>query len=371
MTPWLALVVTLAVSPAQSPQEIEALQKQVLQHLMENKPAAAIPLLDKALAKYPDSHDVHSLLAGAHEGAAEALEGIAADAERRREHLRAAARHYRRTLELTHVNRASHLHSLAEIHLKSGLNDLAEAERHARRLATDHPTLRSGHGILIRALGEAGRPDDAVAAIAAARKALPPEEHVHVMADALLAVDDMEKSALRVVLAQALRIADAAIATSGTDWRMPMFKATILQMQADHTEVDPQRRAALRAESERLSEKARAMNRARSQPPAPEPPPAPPSPAEQLLRRAVELWDAVRTNPAIPAAEGRKKLEESLRALDDALKLQADYREALVYKSIVLRLQAEKYEPDPQRAKALIEEAERVRARALELMKRR
>jgi hypothetical protein len=52
------------------------------------------------------------------------------------------------------------------------------------------------------------------------------------------------------------------------------------------------------------------------------------------------------------------------------LKLKPDYFEALVYKSLLLRLQAARVEQDPARAKALVAEADRLRQRAEALRKK-
>jgi hypothetical protein len=52
------------------------------------------------------------------------------------------------------------------------------------------------------------------------------------------------------------------------------------------------------------------------------------------------------------------------------LKLKPDYLDAIVFKSLVLRLEATRYGKDPARAKALMAEADRLRDRAMELRKR-
>jgi hypothetical protein len=56
-------------------------------------------------------------------------------------------------------------------------------------------------------------------------------------------------------------------------------------------------------------------------------------------------------------------LSEARALLDEALKKNPAYWEAVVYKSLVVRGQA-KYETDPALAKTLIAEADRLRAQA-------
>ena len=67
-------------------------------------------------------------------------------------------------------------------------------------------------------------------------------------------------------------------------------------------------------------------------------------------------------------ATKRDYVERALAAEDSALALHADYFEALTYKNIILRLKAS-METDPRRQKALIDEAEVLRNRALEVQK--
>ena len=97
-----------------------------------------------------------------------------------------------------------------------------------------------------------------------------------------------------------------------------------------------------------------------------------PGPGRQPLERhraGVELWDRVNSNPKMPPAEARKLLSEAIAAFDAALKAHPDYMEALVFKSVVLRLDATRYEKDGNRAKEMIAEADRLRARAMDLQK--
>ncbi len=95
-----------------------------------------------------------------------------------------------------------------------------------------------------------------------------------------------------------------------------------------------------------------------------------PATFESRHRMAVYLWDIVNRDPKKPADMGRRLLTEGIAAADEALELKPDFLAAVVYKSLLLRLQATRYEPDAGRAKALIEEADRLRA-ALEIQSRR
>jgi tetratricopeptide (TPR) repeat protein len=70
----------------------------------------------------------------------------------------------------------------------------------------------------------------------------------------------------------------------------------------------------------------------------------------------------------ISAATKREYLAKAVAAEDEALKLHADYVEALTIKNIILRLQANA-ERDPKKQKALLDEADRLRNRAMELQK--
>lgn len=68
-------------------------------------------------------------------------------------------------------------------------------------------------------------------------------------------------------------------------------------------------------------------------------------------------------DPDVPAPEARRLLTDAVAAIDEALKLEPKSPDALWEKSTILNLQAER-ETDPQRARALRAEAERLSARA-------
>ena len=72
------------------------------------------------------------------------------------------------------------------------------------------------------------------------------------------------------------------------------------------------------------------------------------------------LWNIVSRNKDLPRPVAAKLLGEATASFDAALKMKPGYVDAIVYKSIVLRLQAERVEQDPARIKALQAEAERL-----------
>jgi len=83
---------------------------------------------------------------------------------------------------------------------------------------------------------------------------------------------------------------------------------------------------------------------------------------------AIYNWEKVFKDYTLKADTKRAYLTRAVAAEDSALALHADYMEALTYKNILLRLQAN-MEKDQKKVKALIEEADRLRNRAMELQK--
>jgi tetratricopeptide (TPR) repeat protein len=81
-------------------------------------------------------------------------------------------------------------------------------------------------------------------------------------------------------------------------------------------------------------------------------------------------WDNVQRNYRLRDDERRDQVERGLAAVDKALSLKRDYMEALVYKGLLLRLQAN-LEKDPARQQALIKEADGLRDQADEIRKKR
>ena len=90
---------------------------------------------------------------------------------------------------------------------------------------------------------------------------------------------------------------------------------------------------------------------------------------ERRQRIGADLHDIVFRSPKLPVDTTKVLLAEGVARLDEALKLKPDFVEALMFKSLLLRLQAERVEKDPARAKALIAEADKLRAKAEALRK--
>ena len=117
------------------------------------------------------------------------------------------------------------------------------------------------------------------------------------------------------------------------------------------------------------------------------PPPPPPAPT-QFGEKEAAMLQRVREQPnaqnyhalatlyferasrerSLTLDEKSRLIAEGLAAADAALSFDADYMEALIYKNLLLRLQAE-LETRPGERARLIDEADRLRARAMELRK--
>ena len=85
---------------------------------------------------------------------------------------------------------------------------------------------------------------------------------------------------------------------------------------------------------------------------------------------ATYYWDEAFRDLRLTDAEKRDYVLKGIEASDRALALKDDYIDALVFKNLLLRLQAN-LEKDPNVQKALMSEAERLHERAIELQKRK
>jgi len=83
---------------------------------------------------------------------------------------------------------------------------------------------------------------------------------------------------------------------------------------------------------------------------------------------ATFLYEWALKDYRLSQADKRAKVERALQAEDTALGLHPDYFEALSYKNILLRMKAS-MEPDLGKRKALTDEADRLRNRAMEVQK--
>ncbi len=84
---------------------------------------------------------------------------------------------------------------------------------------------------------------------------------------------------------------------------------------------------------------------------------------------ATYYWDKVYRDFRLPDADKRKYIEAGIQSEDKAIELKSDYFEAITYKNLLLRLQAN-VEKDPARQQALLREADRLRDQAQELRKK-
>jgi len=85
---------------------------------------------------------------------------------------------------------------------------------------------------------------------------------------------------------------------------------------------------------------------------------------------ATYYWDKAFRDFRLKDAEKREFVLRGIDASDRALKLKDDYIDALTYKNLLLRLQAN-LEKDPKVQKSLIDEADRLREEALQLQKKK
>jgi hypothetical protein len=88
-----------------------------------------------------------------------------------------------------------------------------------------------------------------------------------------------------------------------------------------------------------------------------------PNNPELFFEIATMYWDTAYRDAALGTALKGELVAKGLLSIDRALTLKPDYREAVVYKSLLLRLQAT-VETDPARQQALNREADELRAKA-------
>lgn len=83
---------------------------------------------------------------------------------------------------------------------------------------------------------------------------------------------------------------------------------------------------------------------------------------------SIYYWDKVFRDKRLPRAQSLEFVKKGIAASDAAIKLNPNYFEAVSYKNILLRQQA-LYERDPAVVKSLTEQADVLKARALEIQK--
>jgi tetratricopeptide (TPR) repeat protein len=80
-------------------------------------------------------------------------------------------------------------------------------------------------------------------------------------------------------------------------------------------------------------------------------------------------WDETRGDSALTEAQKKEYIEKGLEAVDKAISLKSDYVEAITFRGLLLRLQAN-VEKDPAKQQALIKEATALSDKANELRKK-
>lgn len=91
---------------------------------------------------------------------------------------------------------------------------------------------------------------------------------------------------------------------------------------------------------------------------------------ESFYTYGVVCYEKVSKNPPADMAERMAIIEKGKNALRRAITMNPDYFEALVYLNLLLRQQAT-VETDPVKQQALVAEADKVRAQAVEIVKKR
>jgi len=89
--------------------------------------------------------------------------------------------------------------------------------------------------------------------------------------------------------------------------------------------------------------------------------------AHQMV--ATFYWDKVYRDFRLPEADKRRFVQAGIDEVDKAIQLKNDYVEAITYKNLLLRLQAN-MEKDQAKQQALLKEADKLRDQALELRKK-
>jgi tetratricopeptide (TPR) repeat protein len=94
-----------------------------------------------------------------------------------------------------------------------------------------------------------------------------------------------------------------------------------------------------------------------------------PNNPEAFYTIATYYWEKAYRDFTTPQADKIKFVQAGNEAIDKAIQLKSDYPEALTYKNLLLRVQAN-LEKDPARQQALLKEADQYRDRAVEIQKK-
>jgi tetratricopeptide (TPR) repeat protein len=95
-----------------------------------------------------------------------------------------------------------------------------------------------------------------------------------------------------------------------------------------------------------------------------------PNNPEAFYTIATYYWDKAYRDFRLKETEKKEFVMKGIAEVDKALQIKADYMEALTYKNLLLRLQAN-LEKDPAKQQSLIKEADKLRDEALELKKKK
>jgi tetratricopeptide (TPR) repeat protein len=95
-----------------------------------------------------------------------------------------------------------------------------------------------------------------------------------------------------------------------------------------------------------------------------------PNNPEAFQTLATYYWDKAYRDFRLSDKEKMQYVQSGIEAVDRALNIKDDYMEAVAYKNLLLRLQAN-LEKDPARQKELLQEADKLRDRATELRKQK
>lgn len=95
-----------------------------------------------------------------------------------------------------------------------------------------------------------------------------------------------------------------------------------------------------------------------------------PNNPEGYQRVAVFYWEKAFRDHRLPSAQKREYITKGIEATDKALALNKEYVDALTYKNILLRMQANE-ETDRTKQAALLREADELRNKAIELGKKK
>ena len=95
-----------------------------------------------------------------------------------------------------------------------------------------------------------------------------------------------------------------------------------------------------------------------------------PNNPEAFYTISTYYWDKAYRDFKLKESEKKDFVEKGVQAVDHALQIKPDYIEALVYKNLLLRLQAN-MEKDQTKQQALIKQADQLRDKAQEMRKQK